>query len=1244
MSTHQRLAFALLLVLSQCVCTWAADDPPVSSIGLRDLNLDTVLVAHGKPTAVLVVPEAARYDAAVKRIQAAVKEATGTTLAVLRGVKDPEKLLKDRNAVALGNMSTNPFIEKLYLQWYSLLDLKYPGKGGYVVRSVHNPYATGHNVLLLGGSDDIGVARAADAFCSMLHRGDPLQLGWTLKVQLGEDITPPELITEDGCVMPERHRNHRGYTRNWRSHGYVRYGWNPVSIGAGLYLMTGEKRYADYFKSMAMPDPENIPNTITRFHAFGIPKEPLVEVADYQAHLMVLIWDLIEESPHFTDAERLRITRDMLRHQHWRTIWKVGRDEHDFEKYAVNRHIAYAMIDTYTGSRYFAKYYPRPDRKWQRRVASVSKSFHNTWLKSAVWPTDTLYSIPSHVQFVFDFFLMDDPDALLESGAVGTYLNMYDIFFRGKDWIFDRDDASPFLYNLATYVSKDRRYTGLMSEKQLKKMEGFNLGRSFWPPDDLPETPLVDGGGGWTVYPSAADRARTGREDTRFYMACYRGGPNVEDDYLLVDGHYGNGRTPFHKNTILQLNMFGGRLLLSGYYNELDVLFEGESNLYVPRKAEMIKTLAWDGMGYVQTAVTNMTASSWTREILCVRDLGCVVVDRLTPRKTGRFSVQSTWQFAPSKATLDEETRRATTSKGAALYWAHALETGLRGSTVVQKAVLPLSEGKPERLVSFVTSAPDAGHEPVRLTRAADGLFFLRRGNQSGVILAGNHDGNGIRFRGGFAFLTPEGIHAVDAQELLVDGRPVLAQGAPVSLQWDAAKGAVIGGREHENALAGRLGTSDWPDRIGAVLARLAQQPAAPVAAAKPHAPHAATAPWRPRWRLPLKGNLRLLAMSGQRRIWVGCNDDKKRGRLYRIDATGKRTAEVVCDSELLSLWASNTPGQARRFDVVAGLRNDMVRAYDADGKEVWHFKSRPDDSFRQGDQWSRHVDPKRRGGVFCMLAGDFWGSGTEELVLGRAKTVEFRDLNGKLVHRMPLGWTTNTRLACLSRRGKGREPVLLAGVSTGGLPDIHAVGPGHRRINGFYSKNRLVSGASSMYAFGRFGVRDMKAADLDGDGIEELVAAWSGHWNEVRVYDGAEGGRGTRPKWMKYFGPDFVNWINEKYLRREFVAAVEIADANRDGKKEVVVGLKNGWIHAYDHTGRTLWRRLLDTGVRCMQSVPGGVAVGLRDGRLLRLNSRGQTIRSAALEDSVDALVLVEGTGLVAGTREGMLTAFAVR
>ena len=132
---------------------------------LKDLCIETTLAADSRPQAAIVAPTDGRYDGAVRTVQEAIKNCAGCELPVIGDDSGKtEELLSDRSSIALGNMNTSKSVETFYRHWHTFLDLRYPGTGGWVVRSLHNPYGTGHNVILLGGSDDEGVAEAARQF------------------------------------------------------------------------------------------------------------------------------------------------------------------------------------------------------------------------------------------------------------------------------------------------------------------------------------------------------------------------------------------------------------------------------------------------------------------------------------------------------------------------------------------------------------------------------------------------------------------------------------------------------------------------------------------------------------------------------------------------------------------------------------------------------------------------------------------------------------------------------------------------------------------------------------------------------------------------------------------------------------------------------------------------------------------------------------------------------------------------
>lgn len=77
-----------------------------------------------------------------------------------------------------------------------------------------------------------------------------------------------------------------------------------------LYYMTGDEAYAREFMRLAFPTPEvaaEIRKTDDeRIHD---PSDPLVHPYHYTATGLILYWDLIEESPFFSEEDRVKITQ-----------------------------------------------------------------------------------------------------------------------------------------------------------------------------------------------------------------------------------------------------------------------------------------------------------------------------------------------------------------------------------------------------------------------------------------------------------------------------------------------------------------------------------------------------------------------------------------------------------------------------------------------------------------------------------------------------------------------------------------------------------------------------------------------------------------------------------------------------------------------------------------------------------------------------------------------------------------------
>ena len=104
-----------------------------------------------------------------------------------------------------------------------VVPLKYPGPEVYVIRTIHNPYGNGSGVVVVGGSDLVGINRGAEALADVLSQasaGDSqLSIGWTMETQLGKGVTPPTDIKQFKTWQ---------VSRGYGSIGY--FGWCSIRI------------------------------------------------------------------------------------------------------------------------------------------------------------------------------------------------------------------------------------------------------------------------------------------------------------------------------------------------------------------------------------------------------------------------------------------------------------------------------------------------------------------------------------------------------------------------------------------------------------------------------------------------------------------------------------------------------------------------------------------------------------------------------------------------------------------------------------------------------------------------------------------------------------------------------------------------------------------------------------------------------------------------------------------------------
>lgn len=626
--------------------------PPITK--LKDLRLNTPLVAGGQPTASLVAPASGRYAAQAKAIAQAVKDLTGVALPIVSDADPAAQVPLAGHLICLGNRSTNATISRLYDHYYTVLDLKYPGPGGYVVRSLHDPYGNGYNVLFAGGSDDAGVVAASEALVKRLRaargRAGELAVGWTQEIKLSPAYTVPATLKE----VPVWEASD-GYG----SSGY--FGWNSISKRMALYYLTGDEQSAREALRLAFPDEATKKELAdTDGEMIENKDDPLAGPYHYNAHMMVLYWDLIEESPVFTDAERLKVAQAFSRQlDHRKNEGIYGLSE---PATAVgSRHGQWSAVSLYCLGRYLDKSYP--DKVWRQCVRGAENHFKalhfSPWVAGE---NDNLYWYSTGIAPIFSYLVLTGDREPLDCGSVPTLLRGFEALINGQDKHWALRYASLGFLHKAAYVTGDGRWLTYRRRTE-QNTDIFRLGQSFWPDDSLQPAQPTDLVDRWTIHqvpeglwPSRGSGIPI---EQSFMHGSYRNRVDGEGDFILLDGFNGASRNPYHCFAILELRLNGQSVLKAGtgaYLNQVRTKADG---MVEPKVAMDAALRHADVLGETVTAVgevPKMSFATWRRTLAQRVGRWALVADDLTfARDSANMEVETWWQ--PGSAIWDAKSQ-----------------------------------------------------------------------------------------------------------------------------------------------------------------------------------------------------------------------------------------------------------------------------------------------------------------------------------------------------------------------------------------------------------------------------------------------------------------------------------------------------------------------------------------------------------------------------------------------------------
>lgn len=607
----------------------------------------TPLVANGKADLEILHPDSDAGRAAAATVAAAIKAAAGADIKCRPGTA--KDTIPAGSAIMIGNIFSNPALMVLYTRQQTLVDEYLPGPGGYTVETIVEPFKRGANVIVLGASDDAGLAPAAAAFAAAVKKHGttgklelPILFETKYTAKLSKPKFGPDYIEKGRQTALERLKVGQ----------HTSLGGQLAGIGDSYRLYRNPldaKLYVEVAK-IYLEDARRNPSKFGGAWGFD---------SDFPSYEAISGWDLIEHDSALSAEDRKAVSQVLLCWLHEAIAREAigGRGGVG----PVSNHLTFASLGTMQGGLYFGKYYGDELSQPAFWLDTVKRTFARQKVSGKVHDDcDSYQWLTWRHLLVYSMGMPDD--TMFKNGVAKRMLEVMGVTMDnlgtqapyGDDSGWASSNSSMIVLEMYHAATQDPLAAYMLSMK--RKSSDSSRPRNFFgrvqpaaTPTDLDGLKLIPLDPDYYKYTSAAGRKPA--LDKCVDKFSFRAKLKPEALYMLVDGINNGGHRHADANSVLRYSHFGREWLAENeyiknqqkYHNSLLVLYNGEA-FDLPDYMEVLEKADHEQYALVKLRAAGVGPTDWIRYFLWLKNENAwCLIDELVPQKAGMYRFTQRW-------------------------------------------------------------------------------------------------------------------------------------------------------------------------------------------------------------------------------------------------------------------------------------------------------------------------------------------------------------------------------------------------------------------------------------------------------------------------------------------------------------------------------------------------------------------------------------------------------------------------